>query len=259
MRHLAAAALALLAPLAALGATATTDYTDMWWKVDESGWGANVIQQGDTLFVTVFVYDANREPTWYVAPSVPLQADGRFSGALMRTTGTYYFQQPFDASSVTTATVGNLTFAPSQPNAAVLTYNVGGIQITKNVERLSWRRDDLSGTYIGARQGRYSGCGPALDGKVDSAATIGVTENGDQVDMRDAGKAYTCNYKGKHRQTGHYGEIVGTGVCDDHVNSFFFAREVQVSPVMFSMRYRMEQVGTSCVFEGYVGGIRELP
>jgi hypothetical protein len=53
-------------------------------------------------------------------------------------------------------------------------------------------------------------------------------------------------------------EITGNGVCDDGVTRFFAATEVQVSPVMFSMRYRLEQVGTNCVFQGYAGGVREV-
>ena len=32
------------------------DITDLWWNPAESGWGMNVIQQGDTSFVTMFVY-----------------------------------------------------------------------------------------------------------------------------------------------------------------------------------------------------------
>ena len=257
MRRIAAA-LALLAPLLAGAATATPDYTDMWWNSDESGWGANIIQQGDTIFATLFVYDASRQPTWFVAPSVPLQSDGSFTGTLYQTTGTYFFQKPYVASSVTTTAVGDLTFVPITPDHATLTYNVGGIVIVKDITRLSWRMDNLSGVYLGARQGNWTGCGPFQDGKVDSVTMLGVTENGNQVTMRDAGKGYACNYSGLHRQAGHYGEISGSGVCDDHVTRFFIAREVQVSDIAFSMRYRMEEVGTNCVFEGYVGGIREI-
>jgi hypothetical protein len=257
MRRIAAAVFAFLVPGFSLASTATPDYTDMWWNPDESGWGANVIQQGDTMFVTVFVYDAGRNSTWFVAPSVTWQGGGLFTGQLYQTTGTYYFQRPFVASSVATTTVGNLTFNAINPNRATLTYNVGGIVNQTNVTRQSWRTDKLAGFYLGGRQGTWSGCG-ALNGKVDSVATIGVSEQGDQVQIRDAGKGYTCNYQGLHRQAGHISEMTGNGVCDDGVTRFLAATEVQVSSIMFSMRYRMEQVGTDCVFEGYLGGIRQV-
>lgn len=257
MRRFAAAVFAILVPGLSLASTVAPDYTDMWWNSDESGWGANVIQQGDTMFVTLFVYDASRNSTWFVAPSVTRQGAGPFTGPLYQTMGTYYFQQPFVASSVTTTAVGNLTFNAINPNRATLSYNVGGFEIKKDLTRLSWRTDNLAGFYLGGRQGVWSGCG-TLDGKVDSVATIGVSETGNQVQIRDAGKGYTCNYQGLYNQAGHYGEMTGNGVCDDGVTRFLAAREIQVSSIMFSMRYRMEQVGTNCVFEGYLGGIREV-
>lgn len=258
MRRIAAAATALLLPALSMAATVTTDYTDMWWNSDESGWGANVIQQNDTMFVTLFVYDANRQPTWFVAPQVIYQGAGVFTGQLYQTSGTYYFEKPFVASSVTTLAVGTLTFTAVNPTHAVLRYRIGGFDIVKDVTRLSWTMDNLAGFYLGGRQGTWSGCGPALDGKVDSAAQVSVSQTGNQIQIRDAGRNYTCNYSGLFSQAGHYGEITGNGVCDDGVTRFFAATEVQVSPVMFSMRYRLEQVGTNCVFQGYAGGVREV-
>ncbi|MGZ5088840.1 MAG: hypothetical protein ACXWHB_14855 [Usitatibacter sp.] len=259
MPRIAAALLVLLFPALSPAATVTPDYTDMWWNSDESGWGANVIQQGDTMMVTLFVYDANRNPTWFVAPSVVYQGNSVFTGQMYETTGPWYFPRTFDASSVTVNAVGTLTFTATDPTHAVLQYSVGALVVNKNVMRQSWRTDNHAGFYFGGRQGVWSGCGPPLDGKVDSRADVSVTETGDQIQIRDAGKGYTCAYSGRVTQAGHYAEIVGTGVCnDDGVSRFLKATEVQVTDIMFSMRYRMEQIGTSCVFEGYAGGIREV-
>jgi hypothetical protein len=259
MRRLIVSLLLLLLPGVPLASTVTVDYTDMWWNSNENGWGANVIQQGDTLFVTLFVYGPNGSPTWFVAPQVTFQSGGLFTGQLFATTGTFYFQQPYDPNALTVNPVGQLAFNASTANSAQLTYNVGGFQVTKNLTRLSWRTDNLAGFYLGARQGVWSGCDPSLNGKVDSANTLGISEQSGQVQMRDAGKGYTCIYSGSHTQTGHFGTISGNGVCDDGVNRFLSATEVQVSPIMFAMRYRMEQIGTSCVFDGYLGGVREAP
>lgn len=258
MRRLAALLLALLLPTVSFASTVTVDYTDMWWNPDESGWGANVVQQGDTMFVTLFVYDGNGNPFWFVAPQVTYQGGGLFTGQLYQTTGTYYHFQAFDPAAVTVLPMGQLIFNASTATNAKLTYEVGGFRIIKDITRLSWRTDNLAGFYIGGRQGVWSGCDAALNGKVDSAATIGVTEQpSGQVQIRDAGKGYTCNYLGLHSQTGHVSAITGTGVCDDNVSRFLTATEIQVSPIMLSMRYRMEQIGTECVFEGYLGGVRQ--
>jgi len=258
MRRLAAALVSLLLPTLSSASTVPIDYTDMWWNPDESGWGANVTQQGDTMFVTLFVYDDKRSPTWFVAPQVTLQPDGLFTGQLFLTTGTFYFLRSFDPGIGTVIPVGRVTFSPSSPSDATLAYSVGGFEITTNITRQSWRTDDLTGFFIGARQGVWSGCGPELNGKVDSPATVGISEQSGQVQIRDVGKGYTCSYSGKHTQAGHVSVMTGTGVCADGVSRFLTATGIQVSPIMFSMRYRMDQIGTTCVFEGYVGGVREV-
>ena len=44
-----------------------TDYTDLWYAPAESGWGANVVQSDQFMFVTFFVYGPDNKPTWYTA------------------------------------------------------------------------------------------------------------------------------------------------------------------------------------------------
>ena len=50
--------------------------TDMWFNPAESGWGLNLIHQGDTLFATLFVYGPDGQPRWYVASSLVGGDDG---------------------------------------------------------------------------------------------------------------------------------------------------------------------------------------
>ena len=66
MRLIATLAI-LLCSTAASAITTSADYSDMWWNPNESGWGANMIQQEDVIFVTFFVYDSTGKPTWFVA------------------------------------------------------------------------------------------------------------------------------------------------------------------------------------------------
>ena len=52
----------------AAGATQfSTNFSDLWWVPSESGWGANISQQSDTMFVTIFVYGPSGQPIWFVA------------------------------------------------------------------------------------------------------------------------------------------------------------------------------------------------
>ncbi len=82
----------MCAALAAISAAAQAgQYTDMWWNPSESGWGANVVHQDDTAFVTLFVYGPDGAPRWYSAAvrTIALYPDGRpaMSGDLYRMRG----------------------------------------------------------------------------------------------------------------------------------------------------------------------------
>jgi hypothetical protein len=260
IRKIAGALVAACVSCASLASsTLTTDYSDLWWNPNESGWGANIALQNDTMVVTLFIYNGQREPSWFIAPNTVYNAhNNTFSGPLYITTGPW-FANVFDPTSVTVQQVGMLTFAPSAFNKAVLSYNQGGQPITKNIIRQSWKADGLAGIYQGSRQGTWSNCGAPLDGKVSSITTLGVSQDPNNVVIFDQGKGYTCTYTGPLTSSGRQGSIIGTGVCDDHVNREFSATEVYVSREVFTMRYHMQQVGSECAFDGFVGGIRQVP
>ena len=259
MRRLASALFALSFATAAAATTVSTDYTDMWWNPEESGWGVNVVQQRDTLFVTLFVYDAQTNPAWYVGPAAAFQGAGRFTGPLYATKGPWFAGGRFDSAQVTTNAIGDVTFEFTDHNHATLTYRVGGYVVTRVVTRQAWRMDNYAGLYKGARQGRWTGCDPLLNGRVDSYAELGISQQGDDIQVRDAGTRYTCNFTGKLKPAGKFNEIEGVGVCDDNVGRYFKATEVQVSQTGFSLRYMLETAGSLCRFDGYVGGMRQLP
>ena len=72
MKMLRRAACVLLAAVSfsALPAYATsfsTDQSDLYYIVAESGWGIQLVQRGSVIFATMFVYGPSGTPTWYVA------------------------------------------------------------------------------------------------------------------------------------------------------------------------------------------------
>src|SRR5438067_6405729 len=136
------------------------DYTDLWWVPAESGWGVNVVQTDNFMFLTFFIYGQDRKPTWYTA-DLTLDSSGAFSGGLYATTGTYYAQawNPGDAGAV--LQVGNASFRPSLINAyqATLTYVVNGIgTITKNIERQPLTPPLIGGQYTGGLSAVQTSC-----------------------------------------------------------------------------------------------------
>src|SRR6187402_2987901 len=85
-------------------------YQDLWWAgSQENGWGLSISQQGSTLFVVLYVYDAAGKPQWVVMPGGSWNAAGTtYSGALYIPSGSSY--AAYDASRfVAGPTVGSAT------------------------------------------------------------------------------------------------------------------------------------------------------
>jgi len=139
--------------------TRAADYTDLWWIPDESGWGVNVVQTDNFMFLTFFIYGRDNKPTWYSA-QLTLDSTGAYSGGLYSTTGTYYAQPWNPGDRGAAQQVGNASFRPSSANAyaATLTYVVDGMIITKSVERLPFTRPTIGGQYTGGKSATQTSC-----------------------------------------------------------------------------------------------------
>ncbi len=114
--------------------------SDLWWNPLESGWGVNVAQQNDVLFLTMFVYGADGKPTWFVGPNTLQQGflSPTYTGTLYATAGPV-FSGPFNPAAVTNREVGTVTFTAAAGGKASLAYTVDGVQVQKSVERQTWR------------------------------------------------------------------------------------------------------------------------
>ena len=109
------------------------NYTDLWWNPAEPGWGINVNHQGNILFATLFTYDRSGAPMWLVMSNGAKQADGSYSGALYRATGTLVGAATFGPVSLTP--VGTMTLAFPTTFSGTLTYTVDGARVTKSINR----------------------------------------------------------------------------------------------------------------------------
>jgi hypothetical protein len=112
-----------------------TNYQDLWWNPNESGWGINVTHQGDVIFATLFDYDLNGNGTWYVLANAPKVSAGVYSGALYTTTDPPFNANPWVPNSSAATQVGTMSFTFSSGNAGTLTYTVNGAQVTKQIQR----------------------------------------------------------------------------------------------------------------------------
>jgi arylsulfatase A-like enzyme len=117
-----------------------TNYQDLWWNPNESGWGINLTHQDDIVFATLFVYDSASTNTWYVMSGGRKQADGSFLGELYQVVGPAFIATPFaplDASNSAQRVrqVGTLRLTFQDGQTGSLVYSVDGTTITKSVTR----------------------------------------------------------------------------------------------------------------------------
>ncbi|HZZ91528.1 MAG TPA: hypothetical protein VFE23_03145 [Usitatibacter sp.] len=108
---------------------ASINLTDVWHNPAEPGWGVFMDHQGDKLFGALFTYDAAGNPIWFVMSDGTRQPDGAYVGQLYRSNG------PLADGLVNTEAVGVMRFEPGDGSSGVLTYVVGGVTQTKDVER----------------------------------------------------------------------------------------------------------------------------
>jgi hypothetical protein len=113
--------------------TSATNYQDLWWNPNESGWGVNVTHQGSVMFATLFTYNPNGQGTWYVLARAERGANGSYSGTLYRTRGPVFNAVPWVAAAPTE--VGTMTFTFTNGSTGTLTYSIDGVQVTKAIQR----------------------------------------------------------------------------------------------------------------------------
>ena len=115
----------------------------------ESGWGLQTSQQGTAMFITFYVFRADRSATWFNGLMFATTPGGTtFTGELFQATGPYY-GGPFTPPAVNRS-VGTVTFQATSPTTATVTYTADGVTVTKSVQRLTLQSHNLSGSYFGS-------------------------------------------------------------------------------------------------------------
>jgi hypothetical protein len=137
------------APTCTMGGTApaTPNYGDLWWRSEaESGWGVNIVHQGDILFATWFTYEAGgtaaapAKGMWLVMSNGDKTGTGVYTGGLQRTTGPNPFSNSvaFDPNLVQRTTVGDATFTFTDADNGTFRYTVNNVTQTKPIQRLRY-------------------------------------------------------------------------------------------------------------------------
>lgn len=128
-RFLAALATAWALPAAAQS-TPATNYTDMWWNQNESGWGISFTQHAGSnqVYAVWFTYDprvtdasGQKAPLWIVMPGGSWTTPTTLTGTVYVLNGTPFNQS---GSNRSINPVGSFTFNFSSASSGTFSYNI---------------------------------------------------------------------------------------------------------------------------------------
>jgi hypothetical protein len=255
-----------------------TEYSDLWWNPNESGWGVGLQRQDDVIFLTLFVYGADGKNTWFVAPDVKLLTpdtkNSTWQGALYSTTGPA-FSAPYD-SNVQSTQVGAATIAFTNAELGTLTYTVNGAQVVKQISRMTWRQPSVAGSYFGGYSTQIPQCegDPQRIGEYDFNGNMTVTEANGRVVAAwasgETGGSSNCTFTATNvRQAGRLGFWSGTFACSVYIGCDYRCEGSSV--VRRSGTFQLDDVAVNqsgfhgvltardqdCTFTGYMGGTRK--
>lgn len=268
LKRFAAAALAAFGfSLPAAATSYSTDFTDLWYVGEnESGWGINFIQQAEIIFATMFVYGPDNTPRWYVASSLaPAGGGTTFEGALYRTTGPY-FGGSWTANATPTQ-VGTMRVVFNTPTTATLTYSVDGVNVTKSIQRQTWRVNNIAGNYLGGITAIGSNCNPSSsNGAILIYGNMGITQSGQGLSIRidffsNTGAAAICNMSGTMTQQGKLGSLSGgqfscTFAGQQGNQGTFNLSAIDVSNNGLTASFSGQD--QFCTYSGRFGGVRDV-
>ncbi|HKU87097.1 MAG TPA: hypothetical protein VJV77_12250 [Casimicrobiaceae bacterium] len=204
--------IAFLAATAFAPAAAATDFTDIWFIPQESGWGMNVVQSDSFLFATFFIYGQDKNPTWYTAL---LTFDGtRYAGGLYRTEGSFWASPWKPEEHPDAVQVGTASFQPGvDAYHATLAYAVDGVgSVSKQIVRQTLTRIVLGGSYVGGQAGSYSNCAESSqNGTYQDTFSLDVTHavNGEAALTFAYKSGATCTLSGTLGQFGQLYDMPG--------------------------------------------------
>ena len=239
--------------------------SDAWYAPEEAGWGALMVQQQSTIFLALFVYGPDRQPTWYSAALIFDSPSQTYTGLLLVTTGPY-FAEPFSAGPlgpptiVTITPVGSVTLVAVDSDHAILTYNVGAQVVTKLIERLTYALNQLGGLYYGGFVGQTFNCNPSSsNGFLSLIANMTITHNDSQLSVagdfqNNRGGLGSCAFAATYDQSGHVGRANGNFICTTgEVGTFTLTRlEASIDGFLAAASFH----SNACSFTGRFGAIK---
>jgi hypothetical protein len=243
----------------------STDNSDLWWNQTESGWGLQMIQRADIIFVTLYVYNTNGVPVWYAALLNYSNASATWTGDLMQTNGPWFGKQ-FDPSAVGVTRVGSLTFTPKSVATGLLSYSINGVSVNEQIQRMTLRYDDYNGDYVGMLSYAAEGCPNPMDrGVFNNRIDFSISQSGTTMAIvsQQQGAAAICTSSGTYDQDGQFGNTSQvTSNCTDSSGTGAVTNysQMNVSPSGITVNFTSPASNPGskgCTLSGSLIGIRQ--
>ncbi|MEO8304302.1 MAG: hypothetical protein ABI724_09280 [Betaproteobacteria bacterium] len=120
--------------------SAPTNFSGMWWKApagSESGWGIDLVHEGDVIVATWYTYDAGGK-AWWLSMAAFKGAGNTFTGTLYEARGPWFSAPVFDPALVTRTAVGSGTLTFDSAGAGTFTYTLNGVTQAKPITLLTF-------------------------------------------------------------------------------------------------------------------------
>ena len=167
---------------------------------------------------------------------------------------------PFNPKQSTATQVGTASFKPSAADTGVLTYNVSGVAVNKNIQRQTLTPVPLAGSYAGGVTVNDSGCtDPTQNGPASLPVNISVTQSasGQLQFVFDLIGIDTCTLTstGAVTQNGALYSFPGTTGCGTDAPYAVTVLEVRATSLGIEGRWTAPDAGGACHEEGRFSGV----
>ena len=233
----------------------TADLTGLWYNPLENGWGVNIVQQYDVLFVTMFVYGPDNKPMWLFGSDVAFSAVDDlngviFTGDLYTATGSYYGVN-FNPAQFGVTKVGTVTLRFGSYTTGTLSYTVNGVTVLKNIIPQTWKANVLAGNYLGAMSGATTCTLPLAQPNGLLKFNLGQSGSNATIQVTDATGAQ-CTLTGTITAYGKLMDIDGSYSCTGSQSGTFGIRRLEAGvDGMFGIYYSF---GSKCPTSGATMG-----
>lgn len=239
------------------------EQSDLWYIPAESGWGMQLVQRGEVIFATLFVYGPNGTPTWFSATMNPTATPYQSSGDLYATTGPWFGTVPFNPATVVETKVGTMTWDGSLLYKGVLTYTVNGVMVVKNPVRQTLVNENYGGALLGHVHDVVAQCSNAAqDGISEFVTGLQITQANGSTVVSITGTLQpgnTCNYIGTLTQYGQMGSITGSYSCSNGDGGAFAIDALQQTPFGMTGAFTQTSSTLGCQHTGWFGAMYSNP